>query len=1034
MRTLRLYNNILGWAVFLIAATVYLLTLEPTTSLWDCGEFIASAFKLQVGHPPGAPLFMIVARFFSLFAGNDVTKVAIMVNALSALASAFTVLFLFWTITHLAAKLIGSEGEVKRWQLIAILGSSLVGSLCYTFCDTSWFSAVEGEVYASSSLFTAVVFWAILKWENVSDERYANRWLVLIAYLMGLSIGVHLLNLLAIPAIVMVYYYKKYVFSWKGLIKALILSVVILATVMYLIIPGVIWIASRFELLFVNGFGLPYNTGVFIYASLLIGGLIFGILYTQKRKMELGNTILLMLTVIIVGYSSFSMIVIRSLANPPMDENSPETVFSLMYYLNREQYGDRPLFTGQYFNAPRPTIKEGKPTYTPIDGKYQITNHKPKAIYDKEYTTIFPRMYSTSPDHVRVYLEWGGLKEKDVYNPRLDENGNILTNKTGMVVYDRNNPKNKPSFGSNLKFFFSYQLGHMYFRYFMWNFSGRQNDEQGYGGPINGNWITGINFLDNWLIGNTDKMPDSIKKDPSRNTYFLLPFLLGLLGLFYQYNKQKKDFSVVGVLFVLTGIAIVIYLNQTPNQPRERDYAYAGSFYAFAIWVGLGVLGIVDLIGKKARNLPAVMAITLLCFAFVPGLMAKENWFDHDRSGRYLAKEIAFNYLNSCKPNAILFTGGDNDTFPLWYAQEVEGIRTDVRVVNLMLLNMDWYIDQMKRKAYESDPLPIRLEPEKYRNGTRDAIPIVERVESLNDVRYIIDFIADDALSTRLQAQSGEYVDYVPTKSYFLPVDPEKVIANGIVHAKDSALIENMVIGRLEGNYLTKSNFAALDMIRNNNWERPVYFVGTNQTDELGLSDYVQLDGIAYQLVPIKTVTGSSFEQGRIDTDILYNNLMKTFSYRSMNDKNVYLDHFHRRTLSVVRLRFQFMRLAAVLAEEKDFRRAEEVLDRIVELTPNQNVPYDMFMPGIAEVYYQIGKFEKGTAILKDMLKISGDYLEYYLSFKPKQIQNINNEINYHLRVIGNTHQMARQYNQLELANEAEELFNRYGSNYSLGM
>ncbi len=1031
MKTLRLYNTILGWVVFIISAIVYLLTLEPTSSLWDCGEFISSAYKLQVGHPPGAPLFMIVGRFFSLFAGDDVTKVALMINALSGLVSALTVMFLFWTITHLALKVVKPEENVTTWQLIGILGSAMVGSLAYTFSDTFWFSAVEGEVYASSSLFTAIVFWAILKWENVADEKYANRWLILIAYLMGLSIGVHLLNLLAIPAIVLVYYYKKYPYSRQGLILALIISLIILASVMYIIIPGVVWLASRFELIFVNGFGLKYNSGILVYAFVLLGGLVYGILYTHKHRKVLANTIILCVTAIIIGYSSFSMIVIRSLANPPMDENNPETVFALLYYLNREQYGDRPLFVGQYFNAPRPTVKEGKKTYSPIDGKYKVTNRKSVAKYDKEFTTIFPRMYSSSPEHIATYLEWGGLSEKELYYPRVDENGNPRITQEGKIIYDRNKPKKKPSFKSNLRFFFTYQLGHMYFRYFMWNFSGRQNDEQGYGGPVNGNWITGLNVIDRLIIGSTKNMPELMKNDPSRNTYFMLPFLLGIIGMFYQFSRHKKDMSVVFLLFIMTGIAIVVYLNQTPIQPRERDYAYAASFYAYAIWIGLGVLGIIDLIGKKAQR-SGIAALTVICsLVFIPGLMAKENWDDHDRSGRYLTRDIAANYLNSCAPNAILFTGGDNDTFPLWYAQEVEGIRTDVRVVNLMLLNMDWYIDQMKNQAYESNPLPIHLKSEQYINGTRDAVPIFERTDQAYDAKDIIDFIVSENPSSKLPAQGGGLLNYVPTREFILPVDSSTVLMNGTVNVNNKSLIVPYVQGRIAGNYLTKSNLAALDMIRNNNWERPVYFVASNQTDELGLSDYLQLEGLAYRLVPIKTTTRSNFEKGRIDIDIVYNNLMNKFQYGRMEADDVYLDNFHRRTLAVIRLRFRFMRLANALIENGDKTRAEEVLDRIVQLTPEKNLPYDMFMPGIAESYYQLNKFEKANPIMERMVDIADDYLKYYSGFSLKQRNRVSDEISYYIRVLGNAAQMSQEYAQTGLASRAGELYSKYTNTFS---
>jgi tetratricopeptide (TPR) repeat protein len=1026
MKTLRFYNTTLGWIIFLIAAAVYLLTLEPTSSLWDCGEFIASAFKLQVGHPPGAPLFMIAGRFFSLFSGGDVTKVALLVNAMSGLASAFTILFLFWTITHLAIKLLKPEENIKRWQMIAILGSASVGSLAYTFSDTFWFSAVEGEVYASSSLFTAVVFWAILKWENVADEKYSNRWLILIAYLMGLSIGVHLLNLLAIPAIVMVYYYKKQRYSRRGLIGALIISALILASVMYILIPGIVWIASRFELLFVNGFGMKYNSGVLIYALLLIGGLVYGILYTHKHRKVLANTIILCITAIIIGYSSFSMIVIRSLANPPMDENSPETVFALLYYLNREQYGDRPLFYGQYFNAPRTAVDKGKPMYTPINGKYEVTDYKENPVYSKEFSTFFPRMYSSNPDHISTYMLWTNIEERDLYYPRIDENGNTIMNRQKKTVYDYNQPKNPPSFAKNIQFFIAYQIGHMYFRYFMWNFAGRQNDEQAGSGPLNGNWISGINAIDGFMMGSTKKLPKEISEDPSRNKYYLLPLLLGLIGLFYQTSAHKKDLSVVAMLFIMTGIAIVVYLNQTPDQPRERDYAYAGSFYAFAIWIGLGVLGIVDLIGRKARNAFATGIITVICLFLVPGIMAGQNWDDHDRSGRYLTRDIAYNYLNSCAPNAILFTGGDNDTFPLWYAQEVEGIRTDVRVVNLMLLNMDWYIDQMKNKVYESDPLPILLRSDQYRNGTRDAIPIHEVEKQAFDAKDIINFITSDNPKAKLPAQGGGRLNYVPARSFFLPVDSFKVIANGTVKPENANQIENLVFGRIAGNYLTKSNLAALDIIRNNNWERPVYFVGTNQSDEFGLSDYVRLEGLAYRLVPVKTNSLSGFDKGGIDKDIMYENLMNKFQYGRMETDDVYLDNFHRRTVSVIRLRYRFLRLANELITDGDYIRAEKVLDRIVELTPEKNLPYDMFMPGIADAYYQLSKFEKANKIMNRIINLSISYLEYFETFSPKQRDRIVNELGYHLRLLGNAMQITKEYSQLELAGRAEEQFSKY--------
>jgi hypothetical protein len=1031
MKTLRLYNTILGWLVFVISATVYLMTLEPTASLWDCGEFIATAFKLQVGHPPGAPLFMITARFFSLFAGGDVTKVAFMVNLMSGLASAFTILFLFWTITHLAIKIVKPIDKPKPWQYVAILGSALVGSVAYTFSDTFWFSAVEGEVYASSSFYTAIVFWAILKWENIANEKYANRWLILIAYLMGISLGVHLLNLLAIPAIVLVYYFKKYTVTRNGLIAAIIIAFLFLGAIMYVIIPGLVWGASRFELLFINGFGLPYNSGILFYAALLIGGVIFGILYTHRKRLVLANTIILVITVIILGYSSFSMIVIRAFADPPMNENNPKTVFALMYYLNREQYGDRPLIKGQYFNARVLDAKEGKPTYTQRNGKYVITNRKVSYIYDKKYTTIFPRMFSNDEEHINFYLEWGGIKENDVYEPLVNANGQVQTDATGRIKYDHSKPKNKPSFGQNLKFFFSYQLIHMYFRYFMWNFSGRQNDIQGYGSPLHGNWITGIPPIDNLLNGENANMPDEIKNHPARNKYYLIPFILGIIGLLYHSMRHKKDFWIVMVLFVMTGIAIVIYLNQKPYEPRERDYAYAGSFYAFAIWIGLGILGLIEVIGKKAQNVTAAITITLLSLVFVPGIMAKENWDDHDRSGRYTTRDIAYDYLNSCAPNAILFTNGDNDTFPLWYAQDVEGIRTDVRVINLMLLNMDWYIDQMKRKAYNSDPIQISLKPNQYINGKRDVVYIQDRFGKTFDAKELLGFISSDNAAAKLATQDGRLVDYVPSRKFYIPVDSVKVINNGTIKPENANEIVKRLEGKLGGNYMTKSDLIALDIITNNNWKRPIYYASTGHSGTLGLEDYLQLDGLAFRLVPISTKTVANFEKGRIDTEILFDKLMNTFHYGRMNAADVYLDNFHLRTFSVIRLRFRFARLANALAEKGDNKRAEQVLDKIVELTPHKKIPYDMFMPGIAEAYYRINKFEKGTAILDKMTDIADRHLKYYLSLKPNYIKSIEDEITYQMRVLMNSMQLARQYNQTNLANKAEGLLTNYNQQSS---
>ncbi len=737
MKNFKLVDTISGWAAFAIATVSYLLTIEPTASYWDCGEFICTAFRQEVGHPPGAPLFMILGRVFSLLAFGDVTKVAVMINAMSALASGFTVLFLYWSIVHIARRIVPGggktdAGEFTTLQGISIIGSGLVGALTYTYTDTFWFSAVEGEVYAMSSLFTAVVFWCILKWESVANEKYSNRWLILICYLMGLSIGVHLLNLLAIPAIVFVYYFKKYKPDTKGILAALAVSVVILAGILYGIIPGVAYIASVFELMCTNGMGAPYNTGTIIYVILILGALVYGLHYSHKKKKIVLNTTLLGVAVIIIGYSSFAMIVIRSAANPPMDENNPDNVFALRSYLNREQYGDRPLVTGEYFNSKITGYEVGSPTYIQRNGRYEIASYKTEYKFDPATTTFFPRMYSREPQHIRGYKTWTGITDETV----------------------------KPTFAQNLKFFFNYQVGYMYLRYFMWNFVGRQNDIQGHDGNVmNGNWISGVSFIDNARLGDQSQMPEPMQNNKGNNKYYFLPLLLGILGMVYMYRanlRGKQYFWIVMMFFILTGIAIVVYLNQTPYQPRERDYAYAGSFYAFAFYIGFGMASLCRLVEKhKLGNVAAIVAF-VLCMLGGPVILAAQNWDDHDRSGRYTARDFARNYLESCAPNAILFTNGDNDTFPLWYAQEVEGIRTDVRVVNLAYINTDWYINQMRRRAYESAPLPISIAKEKLVEGSRDVtylkeVPTMFFSEKLNTNRpkyqRFVDMAEDDIVA-----------------------------------------------------------------------------------------------------------------------------------------------------------------------------------------------------------------------------------------------------------------------------------------------
>lgn len=1003
----QLINNVAGWLTFIIASVTYLLTIEPTTSLWDCGEFITTSVGLQVGHPPGAPLFMILSRLFAIFAPSP-EKQAMMVNAMSALASAATIMFLFWTISHLARKLVMKQNEeCSIGQVIAVIGSALVGALTYTFSDTFWFSAVEGEVYALSSLFTAVVFWAILKWENVAFERYSNRWLILIAYLIGLSIGVHLLNLLAIPAIVFVYYFKKYNPTRAGIIKAGGLSIIILGVIMWGVIPGVVKVAGWFELMFTNGMGLPFNTGVIVYAILLIGGLAYGIRLTMKRGMPIWNTILTCFVVILIGYSSYAMIVIRSASNPPIDENSPDNVFALRSYLNRDQYGESPLVYGQYYNAPLVAIDEGEAVYyqNHTTGKYDKIGNKYNYTYDKRFCTIFPRMHSNSrPYNPQFYQAWGGKLSGPVYQV----NGE---------------PVQAPSFGNNLRYFFNYQLVHMYWRYFMWNFSGRQNDTQGHGDIRYGNWVTGIPFIDSMLLGNQDELPDILKNAKGKNEYYLLPFLLGILGMIYQYKRGKsgkQDFWTVMLLFFFTGVAIILYLNQPPMEPRERDYAYAGSFYAYSIWIGLGMLAIFDLLRKKLNATTAASVATVVCLFAVPVNMAAENGDDHDRSGRYATIAHAKNYLNSCAPNAILFTYGDNDTFPLWYAQEVEGVRRDIRIVNLSLLQGGWYIDQMKRKAYEGAGVPISYTKDQYHDGVRDQVEIIEKFSSAN-LKDVMAFVGSDNTNAKVRYNT-EFVNYFPTRKVIIPVDSAKVIANGTVKPEDAYLILPQLELDIEGNRLTKSQLMVLDILATNNWERPIYFgIGMGRKEYLGMEKFFQLEGAAYRVVPIGTPDSDGYDFGRVDSDILYNRIMNQFEWGGIKNPEVNIDYFHENTIAVMKYRNTFLRLADQLGAEGKIDSAVAVLDKSLEEIPVSQVSTsDNTLLNYVPLYYSLGQTEKGNELAKIIANDNYQMVKYInsLDASDRNAGDIRRDEETSARIIQILMEYARHAKQDELANE----------------
>ena len=1023
MKKYKLINNISGWVVFAIAAFTYLSTIEPTASLWDCGEFIASVFKLEVGHPPGNPVFMIMGRFFTLFAGGNLAKVSITVNAMSALASAFTILFLFWTITHLAKKIIlNTENQDNIGRIIAVMAAGVIGAVAYSFSDSFWFSAVEGEVYASSAFFTALVFWAILKWEDAAEEEHADRWLILIGLLMGLSIGVHLLNLLTIPAMVLVYYFKKFEFSWKGLIYSLTISIILLSLLMYGIMPGIVTIATKFDLFFVNTLGLPPNSGmifhmilvavlfilavkfsftsvnrvkngIFAIAALFFTGIwvvsgssilnlivlviISGLIWYLAGKSRVTlNTSLTIIMVILMGYSANAIIVIRSSANTPLNENNPSNPVNLLYFLNREQYGERPLFKGPYYDAPVTDYADGKAKYSLDNGKYVVTSHNIERIYDPRFVTIFPRIWSDQPDHIEAYEQWGKVQGIPMQ----------VTTQSGEKKVVK-----KPTFGENLRFMFSYQFGYMYFRYFMWNFAGKQNDTQGAGGAINGNWMTGINFIDEPRIGTSD-VPGDMKTDPSRNKFYLLPFILGFVGLFYHLNRDTKNWGIILLLFLMTGIAIVLYLNQYPNQPRERDYAFAGSFYFFSVWIGLGVLALFDGFSKIMKEKYAAVASGIICLS-VPVIMGAQGWDDHDRSGRYLTRDVAANYLNSCAPDAILFSNGDNDTFPLWYAQEVEGIRTDVRVSNLMLLNTDWYIDQMKDRAYGSAPLPVTLPVQKYFDGVNNQIYIVEKTKDPVDISTVIDFVKSDNKATKIEVSPTEILDVIPSRTIRIPVNKEKVLASGAVKPEDADKIVPYIDIKLKGNYIMKSQLIVLDILAHNNWERPIYFITGYHNDALGLEEYFQLEGLAYRLVPIKSQNKNWIEYGRIDPDILYQNMVKKFLWRGANQKNVDIDYNHKRTIIVIKARLNYAKLAKALVAEGKNEKAIETLNFCMDALPLDKIPYDPYTADIIEAYFAAGATEKATEMSNAFCDYYYKRLDYFLKQKPYIVNSAEFEI-----------------------------------------
>lgn len=1048
MKNYKLVNNLLGWFSFVVAAVVYIMTIEPTASFWDCGEFIASAYKLEVGHPPGNPIFMMMANLFTQFA-SDPQNVAKMVNIMSAVFSALTIMLLFWTITHLAKKIaIKDENNITVAQLITVMGAGLVGALVYTFSDTFWFSAVEGEVYAFSSLMTALVFWLILKWENVADQPHSNRWIILIAYLMGLSIAVHLLNLLCIPAIVLVYYFKKYPNpTLKGALIALIISFAIIVVILYGLIQGLVEVCGWFELLFVNVLGLSYNSGVFAYVIIIVAVLSWGIWESMRDKPNgtrvkisfilsivllgipfigsgyiLGlliiasltaflfiykkinpvalNTILIGLFVITIGYSSYALIMIRSSANTPMNQNAPKDIFTLRTYLAREQYGDTPLFYGHTFasevkfkpenNLCVPETKDVGPVWSRTPKKdatekdrYIISNRKQEYIYIDDLNMLFPRMHSKEANHIEAYKQWSNFKGTPV---RVNICGN-------------NHTINKPTFAENIRFFISYQVNFMYWRYFLWNFSGRQNDIQGHGNIMHGNWITGIKFLDEMRLGPQDNLPYDIEKNKGYNRYYMLPLLLGILGLLFQAYSGKKGiqgFWVTFTLFFMTGIAIVIYLNQPPFQPRERDYAYAGSFFAFSIWIGLGVVAVAKGLNKYLK-MPSLAASSLAAIAclFVPIQMLSENWDDHDRSKRMVARDFGQNYLLTCEPNAIIYTNGDNDTFPLWYAQEVEGFRTDVRVCNLSYLQTDWYIDQMKLEAYESQPLPIKWHLSEYIQGTHDAAQFHPMMEKPIDIATALDIIKTDD-----QRFKKDGMDIIPTRILTIPVDSIAAINSGLVKPEHRDKIpQELVLNFNERvnsrgevvspakRYLGKHEMMMLEIIKNNSdWSRPIYYATTVNTNQfLNMQDYFRQDGIAYRLVPYNVK--ATLPNG-VDTDVMYDNLMSKYKWGGVNIPGVYLDENALRMTKTFRQMFGIMAKSLIVEGKKE--KAEQALDYCQQVIPSVNVKYDYTAVDILEAYDTLGKTDKALEVAEKIVEVVMSNIQWYNRLSTAQFASIS--------------------------------------------
>ena len=989
------WNRLTATLMLVISAVVYLLTIEPTASFWDCGEFIASSYKLEVGHPPGNPVFQLFARVFSMFASAE--NAAVAVNAMNAICSALTIFFLYLTIVFLAKRIIkpSEDGTYSVAKAIAIFGSGAVGALAYTFTDTFWFSAVEGEVYAMSSLVTALVFWAMTKWYEQADAPYANRWIVLISFVMGLSIGIHLLNLLAIPALVFMYYYKKREdghYSLKEYIMIFMVSVLILGVILFGIIPYLPKIAAYFDLFFVNTLGLPFNSGAVFFMLALLGACFWGLFSTMKKGKVFLNTALLCFTMIVIGFSLFSIVIIRSSAKTPTNEYQPDNPFTLVRYLGREQYGSNPLVYGHYFDAPYEI--ESTKYWAPMGDKYIKADGPGDVKYDPTGNMVFPRMWSSDPKHISFYesyMNGGGHKVAGAEHK-------------------------KPTFFQNLAFFFDYQMNWMYWRYFMWNFAGRQNDihSPAPGDILVGNWESGIGFIDKIRLGDQSDAPGYLKNNKGKNHYYMLPLILGLIGLFFQFARDKRGSWLTFLMFFMTGIAIVIYLNQPPYQVRERDYAYAGSFYAFSIWIGLAVAAVYSWISEKCQaegkkgvcDVSIASAVTLL-FLGVPALMAAENWDDHDRSNRYTAVEMAKNYLNSVGPNGILVTHGDNDTFPLWYAQEVENVRPDVRIANTSLLGTDWHIDQMKWKMNESAPLNLTVGPRQYLYGTNEYVYIYDTRDSeflLSDVMRV--FKHPDA---KLPLTSGRNVDYIMSRKFIIPVNKENVLKYGILDKKYEDMIPEYITLTLPKgkDYLTKPELFMLDLLSNYQWDRPINLLSMGGDINIGIKEYLMYEGFSYKFIPIKNKMKST-EIGFADPEDLYYKMKNVYSWDALKRTDYFVDYQNYYTFcGVLSQRNLFVNAAKEMLKINDRERAVELLDMCQECVPQENYPLDLTYLGFSneymvidmiETYYAAGAPEKALDLAKRFMEeifVSSEFFLQYYDFAKREFDSCYNCISY---------------------------------------